>query len=256
MYTNIKFDFSHSNVAVVGGSSGIGREVCFQLGIRGASIGILDIDEESGKKTMERLRNNSIRAEFFYTDVTNEASVKSSILGFINKFGKMDVLIYTASIINRKPFFELHTDQIDRLFRINIYGPMITAKYVLEHMIGTGYGRIVFFSSANSNAAKNNSDYAASKAALESFTRSLSVEVRDMQKDITINSVVPPPTLTELWSKGRSQAQIEQAINTGEVFDPKEMMSLIMFLSSEESGPISGQIISHKANLLRIPNKQ
>ncbi len=255
MYTNIKFDFSHSDIAVIGGSSGIGREVCLQLGIRGANVGILDIDENGGKTTVEQVKNNSVKSQYFFTDVTKEKSIRESIEEFIRVFKKMDAMIYTASIINRKPFLDLTGDQIERLFKINLHGPMIATQSALEHMISQGYGRIVLFSSANSQGAKNNSDYAASKAALDSFTRSLSVEIRDMQKDITINSVVPPPTLTELWSKGRTQTQIEQAVKTGEVYSTKEMISTILFLTSSESGPVSGQIISHKANLLRIPNK-
>ncbi|MGC8505467.1 MAG: SDR family NAD(P)-dependent oxidoreductase [Thermoplasmata archaeon] len=255
MYTNIKFDFNDISVAVIGGASGIGREVCFQFGIRGADIGILDINRNGAKEILERLEKNSVRSQYFYTDVTSHESLKDSLDGFVSTFQKIDVMIYTASIINRKPFLELTADQIERLFEINLHGPMKAARLALGHMITEGYGRIVLFSSANSSGAKNNSDYAASKAALDSFTRSLSVEIRDMQRDITINSVVPPPTLTDLWSNGRTQSQIEQAIKNGEVYTTEEMISTIMFLSSRESGPISGQIISHKANLLRIPNK-
>ncbi len=255
MYTNIKYDFSGTNVVVIGGASGIGSEICFQLGTRGATIGVFDVNREGGKTTMERLEKNSFRSQYFFTDVTKDESIRSSVDDFVSAFQKIDIMIYTASIINRKQFMDLTTDQIEKLFQINLLGLMKATHLVLEHMIGKGYGRIVLFSSANSMGAKNNSDYAASKAALESFTRSVSVEIRDMQKDITINSVVPPPTLTELWSKGRTQNQIEQAIKNGEVYTTDEMMSTIMFLSSTESAPISGQVISHKANLLRIPNK-
>lgn len=253
--SSIKFDFTDEVCFVFGGAGGIGREIARALGSRGGKVCLFDINSDLLAQVREELENSGIWTRTYLTDITSYDSVLESATNALSEAGKVDILVNGASIITRKSVFELSFQEWLKTMSINLNGTFLACSVVGKMMLEKGYGRIVNFSSQNSSGALNNADYSASKSGIDSLTRSLSVEFREKNKDITVNAVSPPPTITELWKKGRTEEQIKAAIDKGSVFRPDEMMDVVLFLCSRESGSISGQIMSHKANLFRVPNK-
>lgn len=255
MNGNITYDFSGNIVAIFGGAGFISHEIALGFGKRNAKILLFDLFEEPLRKQVERLRESGISVESYTTDVTKFQSVKENVEKAVKEFGKIDVLINTASIVTRKPFLDISESEWLNIIGVNLTGTFFTCNIVGKIMAEQGFGRIINFSSQNSSGAKNNADYAASKAGIDSLTRSLAVELREAGKDVTVNAVIPPPTVSPIWKKGRTEEQIRKAIENKLVFESSELVDLVMFLSSKEAFSISGQILAHKYNLFRVPNQ-
>lgn len=252
---NMKFDFSGMTAFIFGGAGGIGSAIAEAIGSRGGKICLFDIVDQSLKNVKENLDGQGFWVRTYLTDITNHRSVMESVESALEEAGNVDILVNSASVISRKPFFDLSPEEWQKTMSINLNGTFNACSVVGRIMLEKGYGRIVNFSSQNSSGALNNADYSASKAGIDSLTRSLAVEFREKSVNVTVNAISPPPTITNLWKEGRSKEQIESALEKGTVFESHELMDIIMFLCSGESEPISGQIINHKANLFRVPNK-
>ena len=252
---SLNFDFLGRVAFIFGGAGGIGKEIASAIGSRGGKICLFDINSELLSRAREELEGSGIWVRTYVTDITSYESVQESTSRALKESEKIDILVNGASIITRKSVFELSFKEWLMTISINLNGTFLACSILGKVMLENGYGRILNFSSQNSSGAMNNADYSASKAGIDSLTRSLAVEFREKNKDITVNAISPPPTITELWKKGRTEEQISAAINNGSVFRTDEMINVILFLCSEESGSISGQILSHKANLFRVPNR-
>ena len=255
MTGNIKYDFTGNVVAIFGGAGSISHEIATAFGRSNARILLFDLFEEALKKEADELTSEGISVSTYVSDVTQYQSVRDSVENAMKDAGKIDVLINAASVVTRKPFFEISDRDWSRTINVNLTGTFLTCNLVGKLMADHGYGRIINFSSQNSMGAKNNADYAASKAGIDSITRSLAVELREEGKDVTVNAIIPPPTVSAIWKKGRTEEQISNAIRNKLVFESSELIDLVMFLSSREAFSISGQVISHKANLFRVPNR-
>lgn len=255
MTGKMDFDFSGSTAFIFGGAGGIPREIARAIGTRGGKIFLFDVNETALAAAEKGLTDLGISVRTYRTDITDEASVTGSVNKAMKEAGHVDILINGASIITRKSVFDLTFPEWLRAMSINLNGTVLASMVVGGIMLKQGYGRIMNFSSQNASGALHNADYSASKAGIESFTRSLAVEFRERNVDVTVNAVSPPPTITDLWKKGRTEEQIAQALERGSVFQPDEMLGTIMFLCSKESGSISGQVLSHRANLFRVPNR-
>lgn len=252
---NTKFDFSNEVSFLFGGAGGIGREIAKALGTRGAKVCLFDINSTLLAQAKEELEASGIWVRTYMTDITDYDSVLESAKKAFQETGRVDILVNGASIITRKSVFDLTHQEWLRAMSINLNGTFFASTVVGKMMLESGYGRIINFSSQNSAGALNNADYSASKAGIDSLTRSLAVEFREKKVDVTVNAVSPPPTITELWKKGRTEEQIRTAVENGSVFGTDEMIGVILFLCSRESGSISGQILNHRANLFRVPNR-
>lgn len=255
MTGNTSFDFSGNIAFIFGGAGGIGREIARSIGSRGGIIHLFDISRDGLLIAERELTKSGVSVHTHVTDITKYESVSQRVDEAISISGRVDILVSGASIITRKSVFELSYEEWLRTLAINLDGTFLACSIVGKIMLTQGYGRIMTFSSQNSSGAINNADYSASKAGVDSLTRSMAAEFRERGKDVTINAISPPPTITELWKKGRNEHQVKTAVEKGTVFGPDEMMDVIMFLCSRESCTISGQIISHRANLFRVPNR-
>lgn len=251
----MNFDFSENVAFIFGGAGGIPAEIAMSLGKRGAELCLFDINLEALERTSNKLEKEHIKVKTYVTDLTDEESIKKSVDKAMNESGKVDILINGASVITRKPIFDLSPHEWNKTLAINLTGTYLTCRLVGKIMAQRGYGRIMNFTSQNSSGARNNADYAVSKAGIESLTRSLAVELRELDVDVTVNAISPPPTITELWKRGRSEDQINTALEQKTVFETGEMTRVILFLCSKESGSISGNILTHKHNLFRVPNR-
>ena len=154
----------------------------------GATVACWDIAD--GQPVADSIAANGGNIFYQKVNVTSKESVDTAVAEIMEKHGRIDILINNAGIIRDKSFMKMTEDQWDSVMTVNVKSLFVTSKAVLPHMIAAQYGRIVSASSINAmNGAYGQTNYSASKAAIQGFTRSLCREVG--KHGITVNCVAP-----------------------------------------------------------------
>jgi glucose 1-dehydrogenase len=220
---------------VTGGGSGIGRATCLRLAYEGAKVLVVDIDD-SGDGTVSRICDSGGEAEFFRADVSQSAQVQAAVESAVSRWGRLDVLVNNAATMSFAPLLELAEDDWDRVLDVNLRSVFLLCKYSVPHM--PPGGAIVNLSSVHAHATtKGVVPYAASKAAIEGFTRGFSEEMADRR--IRINSVAPGAVDTPmLWDNPNVKSGAETI--DGAVGWPDNIAAAIAFLASDEAAFITG----------------
>jgi 3-oxoacyl-[acyl-carrier protein] reductase len=193
-------DIKDKVIIITGGSRGIGRALAQGFASDGANVIIFGRNESSLKETA------SFNPEHILAvtgDVTSESDLDRLVKRTIDQFGRIDVLINNAGVLKKGEVLEIPFSDWADVIRINLIGLALCAYKVLPHMIERRCGRIINLASRAAEFAHiGMSSYAASKAGVASFTKSLAAEVGPPEyPDILINSLIPGPTQTELYEQ-------------------------------------------------------
>lgn len=228
------YDFNHSNAIITGAGKGIGRAVAIKLAQNNCNLLLLDINEDGLKETKDLIKDYSVDVETKVLDISNEDDVNNIVSDYINRNGKVDILINNASIYhNHCGFIASTIEEWKNKININILGSVYMCKAVVNNMIENKHGRIINLASvAGVYGDGGMVDYATTKGAIIAFTKSLAKEIS--KYNITVNAVSPGSIdvgagdLPELSFMGRSGT-------------PEECANLVVFLASDEASYISGQ---------------
>ncbi|MBW1700100.1 MAG: SDR family oxidoreductase [Deltaproteobacteria bacterium] len=229
-------DISNQVVIITGGSRGIGKALAQGFASDGANVIISGRNENSLKETASF---NPERIVAVSGDVTSEADVDRLVNTAIDRFGGIDVLINNAGIVKTGRLLERPFEDWVEVIRVNLIGLALCTYKVLPHMIKRGYGRIINLASRAAEFAHiGMSSYAASKAAVASFTKTIAAEVGPPEHpDILINSLIPGPTQTELYEQtglGQKRGQPGQ--------DPKVVYQHALFVATLPANGPHGKI--------------
>jgi 3-oxoacyl-[acyl-carrier protein] reductase len=234
-------------VAVVtGGGRGIGRAIAVRLAEEGAKLGIsYRSNDAAAEETAERVREAGVECEFFKGDVSLQADVEALFDGVNDAFGRVDILVNNAGITRDNLMMRMKEVEFDEVLRTNLKGTYLCTRAVLRPMVRARWGRIVNVSSVVGlvgNAGQAN--YAASKAGIIGFTKSVAREVA--QRGITVNAVAPGYVETELTGSlsEKVKDQIRDQVPAGRFGEPEEVAEVAAFLVSEASGYVTGQTIA------------
>jgi short-subunit dehydrogenase len=188
----------HENVTIItGASSGIGRELAYQLAEHGAwlVLGARDIDRLEAVAEVCRARGQRVLA--IQTDVREETNCQRLVAHTVAEFGRIDSLINNAGITMWAPFEELHSlDPLEQIMQTNYFGSVYCTYYALPHL-KESHGRLVAISSlAGKTGVPTRSGYAASKHALAGFFSTLRIELAD--QDLSVTVVYPDFVASEI----------------------------------------------------------
>ena len=234
-------------VAIVTGSSrGIGKEVAVQLACFGAKVVLCGTNETLLKAVQEELQEQ-FNADCFYVvvDVSDSKQVAVLIDNTLQKYGCIDILVNNAGITSDTLLLRMSELDWDRVIDINLKGVFLCTKAVLKPMMKARKGRIINVSSVVGLIGNpGQANYAASKSGIIGFTKSVAREVASRQ--ITVNVVAPGYIKTDMTNV-LSDKVVEEAcksIPQSRLGEPKDIANLILFLTSEQSSYITGQVIN------------
>jgi 3-oxoacyl-[acyl-carrier protein] reductase len=229
---------------VTGGARGIGACIARTLAREGANVMISDIlatdsivseIEKSGRKSMG-----------FTCDITKPDQVNKLVETTLSHFDKIDILIANAGIVKRTPFLDLSLEEWNRVLAVNLTGMFLTVQTVYRHMAERNYGKIVCIGSIAGKVGGINSGshYVASKGGVHSFIKSLAKGVAS--EGIYVNGIAPGPINSDMTEGIPYEPE---TILLGRMGEPEDIAETALFLASQASNFITGQVINVNGGL-------
>jgi len=239
---------SNPVVLITGALTGIGRATAAAFAKDGASIVVSGRREAEGKALEAELRSLGAEAAFIRADVRHEDDVRSLIDQTVARFGRIDAAINAAGTEGRPgPVIDQTAESYAATFDTNVLGTLLSMKHELRVMQPQGHGSIVNISSTYGHeGAAGASVYAASKHAVEGMTKSAALE--GASSGVRVNAVAPGPTETGMLNRftgtAERKAALAKSVPLGRVGEPVEIASAAVFLASEKSSFVTGQILT------------
>ncbi len=233
-------------VAIVTGSSrGIGRAIALKLAEAGATVVVNGVSETSAvDSVVEEIRAMQRQSLAVMADVSSSADVNRMVETVIATYGKVDILVNNAGITRDQLVLRMSDEDWDKVMNVDLRSVFLCTRAVLRHMIRQRYGRIINITSIvgiMGNAGQAN--YAAAKAGIIGFTRTVSKEVAS--RGVTANAVAPGFIDTAMTQKlDEKQRQFLQGlIPLGELGTPNDVAEAVAFLASDGARYITGQVL-------------
>jgi 3-oxoacyl-[acyl-carrier protein] reductase len=243
---SITLDLSGKTALVTGASRGIGRECSRTLAAAGARVIVnFHKSEEKAQEVVKEIREAGGEAEPIRADISNLDEVQALFDNIRANFGRLDILVNNAGIIRDKLLLSMELPDWDRVLDLNLKGAFLCTKLAAEMMLPHHAGKIINISSIGAiKCGRGQSNYAAAKGGLISFTRACAVELSG--KGIQVNAVLPGMIETDMSRRVRKIAgdSILKSIPAGRYGNPLDIANMVVFLASDLSDYISGQAIS------------
>jgi len=234
-------------VAVVtGGAQGIGRAIALGLAREGAKVVVADLQAEKARNVANEIQSLGTEALAVEVDVASEIAVKRLANETFNRFGRVDVLVNDAGIYLKSLVVDITEENWDRTINVNLGGNFLCCRAFVPSMRKQKSGRIISIASGIAHyGAKEFAPYAASKAAIIGFVKSLA---RELGSDgITVNAICPGAANTAMPRTHRSEEELMQRLRSnplGHILEPEDFVGAILFLASDAGSYITGQSIN------------
>src|SRR6184192_839624 len=237
--------FENQNAIVTGAGRGIGHAIAVRLASEGARVACVSRSDENAKRTAGEL--NSLRADsakHYAVDVADHAAVQKIGAQILEDFTKIDILVNNAGVTRDGLAMRMSVEDWDTVINTNLRGAFNFTQAIIRAMVKQRSGRIINITSVIGligNAGQTN--YAASKAGLIGFTKSLARELAS--RNITVNAVAPGFITTDMTAglSDEIKKTIQSQIPLGKTGAPEDVASTIAFLASAEANYITGQVV-------------
>lgn len=236
-------------VLVTGSTAGIGKQIALSFAQSGASVAILGTNQERAEQVIEELRaiksDDSQQFLSLIVNVSNKQEVDAAIEGVLSQWGKIDVLVNNAGITRDSLLMKMAENHWDEVIDVNLKSVFNTCQAIIRSMMKARSGTIINISSIvglTGNAGQVN--YSASKSGVIGFTKSLAQEVAS--RGITVNCIAPGFIETRMTT-ALTDAQKEgilKKIPMGRIGSPEEIASVALFLASDMSKYMTGQVLT------------
>ncbi len=231
---------------ITGGSRGIGKQIAIRYAKQGANVAFSDlVVDENAKAVEDELKSYGVKAKAYASDASDYEGSHKFVDEVVDDFGKVDILVNNAGITRDGLLMRMTEDQWDLVLKVNLKSVFNLTKAVQKYMLKQRYGSIINMSSVvgvRGNAGQAN--YAASKAGIIGFTKSVARELGS--RNIRCNAIAPGFIETEMT------AQLPDSEKEGWLKDiplkrggkPEEVADVTVFLGSELSSYVSGQVLN------------
>lgn len=231
---------------ITGASRGIGEAIALRFAREGAEIAFTYLSSEQKARDLEsRLQEMGVRAKGYRSDAGDYAAAETLVGQVLEDFGSLDVCVNNAGISRDNLLLRISPEQWDEVMQANLKSVYNLCRQVIRPMMKARQGSIINMSSIvgmRGNAGQ--SSYAASKAGIIGFTKSLAQEMGG--RNIRCNAIAPGFIQTDMtdYLQGEGAEQWYDKIPMRRFGQPEEVASLALFLASDESAYVSGQVIS------------
>jgi 3-oxoacyl-[acyl-carrier protein] reductase len=232
---------------VTGGGRGIGRAICLAYAKEGADVVVnYATKEQSAQEVVELISKMGRKAAAVKGNVALKADAEKIINTCVDHFGKVDILVNNAGVSKPNMLYKMTEEQWNEVLDIHLKGPFLCIQAASKYMMEKKCGKIInMTSSAGLWGTKGQINYSSAKGGIIALTKSAARELAGY--GITVNVVQPGYVSTEMMEKVRTDPKLKE-IYTGRILlgrfaEPEEVASTFVFLASEESNYITGQLI-------------
>ncbi|GAB3175817.1 3-oxoacyl-ACP reductase FabG [Myceligenerans halotolerans] len=235
---------------VTGAARGIGAATAKRLAQEGHAVAVLDLMEDQARATAEEIVADGGRAIAVGADVSDEDSVASAVDRVASELGPPAILVNNAGILRDNLIFKMSADDWDAVMGVHLRGAFLMTRAVQTHMVAARYGRIVNLSSTSALGNRGQVNYAAAKAGMQGFTKTLAIELGRF--GVTANAVAPGTIRTAMTEATAERMGITfdellegaaERIPVGRVGLPEDVAAAVAFFASEDAGFVSGQVL-------------
>ncbi|WP_460752411.1 3-oxoacyl-ACP reductase FabG [Myceligenerans cantabricum] len=235
---------------VTGAARGIGAATAKHLAAEGYAVAVLDLLQEQAEVTAQEIVDAGGTAIAVGADVSDEAAVATAVERVASELGAPTVLVNNAGILRDNLLFKMSADDWDAVLGVHLRGAFLMTRAVQSHMVAAGYGRIVNLSSTSALGNRGQVNYAAAKAGMQGFTKTLAIELGKF--GVTANAVAPGTIRTAMTQATAERMGITfdqllegaaQQIPVGRVGLPEDVAAAVAYFASEAAGFVSGQVL-------------
>jgi len=235
---------------LTGAGRGIGAATARLLAAQGAAVAVTDMDEGPAEEVAAEIRAGGGKAMAVALDVTRREAVEAAVQRTVQELGALHILVALAGITRDNLLFRMTDEEWDGVINTHLKGSFLVAREAQKVMVAQKYGKMVFTSSTSALGNRGQANYAAAKAGLQGFTRTLAIELGPY--NINVNAVAPGFVETRMtrnvaerngldWEQMKAAAAAQTPLRR--VGQPEDIASVIAFLASDEASFVSGQVL-------------
>lgn len=235
---------------VTGAARGIGAATALRLASDGYAVAVVDLDDDRTSETVAAIIARGGRALGVGADVSDAASVTAAVERIAAELGAPTILVNNAGILRDNLLFKMTETDWDSVMNVHLRGAFLMSRAVQAYQVQAGWGRIVNLSSTSALGNRGQANYAAAKAGLQGFTKTLAIELG--RYGVTANAVAPGFIQTDMTRATAERLGItfEQLIEAsvaqipvGRGGVPDDVAAAVSFFCREDAGFVSGQVL-------------
>ena len=243
-------------VVVTGAGGGFGRAFCKRFARGGAKVAVWEINRAAGEETLAQIKTAGGEARFFPVDLSDAKQIAATVEQTLAAYGTPYLIINNASIYPRASVIDMKVEDWERTLRVNITAPFLIVRAFGPHMLKQKRGVVINIASGRGvQGAPGGANYACSKAAILSLTKTLALEWAS--QNVRVNAIIPGVSMTaqplenttpqELAERGRKE------IPLGRIGYPDDMAGLAAFLASPDAAYMTGQAVAMNGGRVLVP---
>ncbi len=235
---------------VTGAARGIGAATALRLAADGFAVAVLDLDAGSCAEVVTAIRAGGGTAEAYGIDVSDESAVVEGVDAISRELGVPAVLVNNAGIIRDNALFRMTSSDWDAVMGVHLRGAFLMSRAAQAHMTAAGWGRIVNMSSVSALGNRGQANYAAAKAGLQGFTKTLAIELGRF--GITVNCIAPGYIETDMLRETASRMGITydefaerllHDVPVGRLGHPDDIAASVSFFACDDASFVTGQVL-------------
>jgi 3-oxoacyl-[acyl-carrier protein] reductase len=235
---------------VTGAARGIGAGTAKRLATDGKAVAVLDLEATACADTVAEIEKAGGRAIAVGADVSDAEQVKAAVEKVVAELGEPVILVNNAGVTRDNLLFKMTEPDWDTVMNVHLKGAFLMSRAVQGYMVSAKWGRIINLSSTSAVGNRGQVNYAAAKAGMQGFTKTLAIELGKF--GITANAVAPGFIATDMTAATAARLGVDfedfkafsaKEIPVGRVGEPADIAAVVSFFAGEDSGFVSGQVL-------------